>query len=225
MLRLSGWGGADEDDFVPVARGGAKGRKKAAAYMDAEDFDEDFDDEGVPRGKTRQPVQSIPFPPAEGDPSWGLVDKVVAWKPHYGEELAPGQQPADPAVYDDIYLIKWKYKSYLHVNWVTRELVLSYDSGCEIKLKRFDQSMVKTKGENWREVTRMEIAACEAAGEDYEFHDPEFLEVQRIVACERPNPNMAVIARRLRHMRAEELLEAEAAQVRMENGQDFRCIL
>lgn len=204
---------------MPAPRGAGRGRKKAQAYMDADDDYDDYDDEGTGRGgKTRQPVQSIPFPPKEGDPSWGLVDKVVAWKPWYGEELAPGQQPPDPAVYDDIYLIKWKYKSYLHVNWVTRDLVLNYDPGCEIKLKRFDQSMVKTKGDNWREVTRLEIAQCEAAGEDYEFHDPEFLEVQRIVACEKPNPNMATIARRLRHMRAEELLEAENTGTQVRDG-------
>jgi hypothetical protein len=184
--------------------------------MDADDDFDEYDDDAGPRGKTRQPVQSIPFPPQEGDPNWGSVDKIVSWKPYYGDELAPGQQPADPAVYDDIYLVKWKYKSYLHVNWVTREQVLSYDPGCEIKLKRFDQSMVKTKGELWREVVRAEIAQCEAQGEDYEFHDPEYLEVQRIVACERPNPNMAAIARRLRQIRAEELLEAAntSSQVR-----------
>ncbi|KAF8329124.1 SNF2 family N-terminal domain-containing protein [Cantharellus anzutake] len=61
--------------------------------------------------------------------SWGVVDKILAWRPYPPNAVAPnlpkGQVPPIKSALPREYLVKWVGKSYRHVEWVPHLFLLS----------------------------------------------------------------------------------------------------
>jgi hypothetical protein len=99
---------------------------------------------------------------------------------------------------EDFWLVKWRNKSFMHISWETREGMLQHDHNADNRIRRYDNAMIKQRGEDWKREVLEEMR--EAGGP--ELPEPELTEIQRIIACERPDVNFKVIARELRRQRA-----------------------
>jgi chromodomain-helicase-DNA-binding protein 7 len=96
-----------------------------------------------------------------------VVDKIL------GRKFV---QHEDSDQKDELFLVKWRGMSYLHVSWETRNDIERVDSQGKPKLKRFMQSdlppaILGENGDNDEEV---------------EYFQSDLVEIQRIIACDTP---------------------------------------
>lgn len=214
----------------------SRGRVRKAKAINFGDSDDDFEDDddfsdddamrrkkkgagrAGPAGQGQQQQQAwggiIEPPQPSNEPLEFTVEKILSWQPYTEEEhqeVAAGQGEAAAAAAaaakeKDYWLVKWKGRSYLHVSWETRGGLLMHDPMTDQKIKRFEQSMLKSKGPHWKDV--MEEEMKERKGP--ELPEPEFTEVHRVIACETPFVNIGVVARQLRRQRHALWLDEQA---------------
>jgi chromodomain-helicase-DNA-binding protein 7 len=128
---------------------------------------------------------------AQNDPDNSLVvEKILGRKFSLNEET---QQM------EELYFIKWKNFSYLHVSWERREDVEEVDPNGKSKIKRFllsplpgnilgeiqssPSAVPKIEGLEGEEI--VDFAAGD--DDDIEYFNPEMIEVQRIISCDTPD--------------------------------------
>jgi SNF2 family DNA or RNA helicase len=85
--------------------------------------------------------------------------------------------------HDEVFLIKWKGLSYLHVSWEYREDLERVDSQAKSKIKRFLFSALPSNilGDPTKAGSLTEID-----DDEVEYFPAELIEIQRIISCDIP---------------------------------------
>jgi chromodomain-helicase-DNA-binding protein 7 len=143
------------------------------------DDDSDFEEFLLPvmesptgRTKKEKDVES------EGPPL--VVEKILGRKFMEDSEVASG--------FSEMYLVKWRGQSYLHVSWEMKGDIERVDPQGKVKIKRFLQSPLppllfgdasKVKGGDDDDDDLEE--------DDIEYFNPDYSEIHRIISCDTPN--------------------------------------
>lgn len=111
---------------------------------------------------------------------------------------------------EEVLLVKWRGRSHMHCSWERaadlHRLDTSNNSTARNKIRRYYQQQETTIGPNWKNVVEEERATAakiHAHGGDEQEDDevredyfaPDYLEIERIVACDESEMNMQVLAR------------------------------
>lgn len=94
-----------------------------------------------------------------------LVDKIIGMKYDNGVE---------------VYLVKWRHISYLHVTWEREIDIIRRDPQGKMKIRRFSEKMIESLGLQWKKIIRDEQKENLL---DEEYFSPSFIEIERIIAC------------------------------------------
>lgn len=133
---------------------------------------------------------------------------------------------------EEVFLIKWRGKSYKHCSWERATDLIKFDvasnNSAKGKISRFAQSQEMALGKNWKKLLEEgrrgtaqpttdanDEEVVEAEQEEEEFFPSEYLEVERILLCDETEMSMDVFARqRYLNLKAqrEELLEQQDAE-------------
>ncbi len=119
---------------------------------------------------------------------------------------------------EEVLLIKWRGKSHLHCSWERPRDLELYDTTnntAKGKIKRYYQSQHMAYGKDWRKVLRRRGRGGDTEGSDNggndggsnkniihlndmmdseEYFPPEYMEVERIMACDETEMNMSVFS-------------------------------
>jgi hypothetical protein len=115
---------------------------------------------------------------------------------------------------EEVYLVKWRGKSHLHVSWERGPDIIRFDqsnSTARHKIQRFVQSQELAFGPNWKQVLEDERSADsnahlhgdvgtvaeDASSEigDEEYFPPAMCEVERILACDESEMDLSLYAK------------------------------
>ncbi len=139
---------------------------------------------------------------------------------------------------EEILLIKWRGKSFLHCSWERPndlEIFDTTNNTAKGKIKRFYQSQHMSLGKDWRKVleTRIGLETESSVKEDFagdsnnkwkdhlhlhgmddeEYFSPDCIEVERILSCDESEMDMSVLsAQREINLRAEKERNSQQAQ-------------
>lgn len=134
---------------------------------------------------------------------------------------------------EEVFLIKWRGKSYKHCSWERATDLIKFDvasnNTAKGKMSRFAQSQEMALGKNWKKLldegrrgtaqpttdANDETEEVGGAEEEEEFFPSEYLEVERILLCDETEMSMDVFAKqRYLNLKAqkEELLEQQDAE-------------
>jgi len=152
---------------------------------------------------------------------------------HLARERGDGSEPAfvvAPPVADEreeVLLVKWRGKSFLHCSWERHRDLQKLDptNTARNKIKRYYQSQEMIYGKNWRQVLEMDRnnntagtqhpssteankAATGDAAEE-EFFPSQNTEVERILACDESEMKMEVFAKQRALNIREEQMQVE----------------
>lgn len=109
---------------------------------------------------------------------------------------------------EEVLLVKWRGRSYMHCSWERKRDLEKFDPSNNTargKIRRFIQSQHVAFGMNWKEVLQNERRNRGGAGgksEDQqvinmeeEIFNPQFLEIERLLACDESEMNTAMFAK------------------------------
>ena len=132
---------------------------------------------------------------------------------------------------EEVLLVKWRGRSYMHCSWERRKDLEKFDvsnNTAKNKIRRFFQSQEVAMGKDWKKVIEAERTASTAIDKDdgdqeelteeEEFFPSQYLEVERILACDENEMNLKVLAKqRALNLRSEQetlrLREEEEAKL------------
>lgn len=128
-----------------------------------------------------------------------------------------------PQKTEEVLLVKWRGRSYMHTSWERKKDLEKFDHSNNTargKIRRYIQAQEVAYGKDWKQVLSMGSAPTEEDGEtgaEDELFPPQFLEVERLLACDESEMNMAMFAKqRALNIREEERmlkqLEKEEAE-------------
>jgi len=126
--------------------------------------------------------------------------------------------PIDPEQKEDVLLVKWRGRSYVHCSWERKRDIEKFDlsnNTARNKIKRFYQNQEVAYGLDWRSVLENERTApvmtegsvpeAKAVASEDELFPPQNLEIERILACDEREMDFKIFAKqRLALMKAEE---------------------
>ena len=125
--------------------------------------------------------------------------------------------------HEEVLLVKWRGRSYMHCSWERsndiQRLDSSNNSTARNKIRRYYQSQEGALGPNWKKLLRSSDSAETSAesSETEEYFPMQFLEIERILACDETEMNLDVLAKqRGKNMQ----LEQESLQRRDKAQQD-----
>jgi len=147
---------------------------------------------------------------------------------------------------EEVLLVKWRGRSYMHCSWERasdiQRLDPSTSNTARSKLRKFYQTQEAIYGPKWKQVLEEEritaaaihshgkiggvekasplataVVSEEDADQDEEYFPPQFLEVERILACDENEMNMEVLAKQ----RALNIRDEEEEMNRIEQERDF----
>jgi len=108
---------------------------------------------------------------------------------------------------EEVLLVKWRGRSYMHCSWERKRDLEKFDQSNNTargKIRRFFQSQQLSYGANWKTVLDDERAA---SNNDEELFPPQYLEVERLLACDESEMDTAVLAKqRALNIREEQVL-------------------
>lgn len=124
---------------------------------------------------------------------------------------------------EEVLLVKWRGRSYMHTSWERKKDLEKFDHSNNTargKIRRYIQAQEVAYGKDWKQVLSMGSAPTEDDGQtgaEDELFPPQFLEVERLLACDESEMNMAMFAKqRALNIREEERmlkqLEKEEAE-------------
>ncbi|CAM9892821.1 unnamed protein product, partial [Heterosigma akashiwo] len=86
---------------------------------------------------------------------------------------------------EEFYLVKWKGLSYLHASWERPDDLRAVDPSAAQKLKKWQAAEAQRQGAGtWKRLAH-KFEAMEEEDAPDEYFDPEYVEVARLVACDR----------------------------------------
>lgn len=143
------------------------GRKRRVKVFDDEDDGEDEEETPV---ESSDVESNAPGNQESGE--WHpTVEKIL------GRKMIP-KEGGQADEKQEMFLVKWKGLSYLHVSWETMEDICRIDHNGTQRIRRFFASPAfalqrELEGEDGEVDVEME------------YFDPDYVEVQRIIACDR----------------------------------------
>ena len=86
---------------------------------------------------------------------------------------------------EEVILIKWRGRSYLHCSWERIKDVIELDptNSAKGKIKRYFQSQEQIIGPHWKQVL-----SDSQAGADEDYFPPTYIEVERVLASDEVSP-------------------------------------
>jgi hypothetical protein len=175
------------DNEPPVRSAGTSSKAsrkavKGSSSSSNRKIDEDEDEEASLGGAGGSGPGS-PTPPT----STMVVEKIL------GLKIMIDKTGATPN--EEFFLIKWKGSSYLHVSWELQEDIEAVDAGGKTKIRRYLQqyegeppvfekkASVAGSGSGAEGEDNLHVAGDEE--DDFEYFNPEFVEVDRIISCDK----------------------------------------
>eukprot|EP00547_Thalassionema_nitzschioides_P006181 CAMPEP_0194218418 /NCGR_PEP_ID=MMETSP0156-20130528/23714_1 /TAXON_ID=33649 /ORGANISM="Thalassionema nitzschioides, Strain L26-B" /LENGTH=2173 /DNA_ID=CAMNT_0038947761 /DNA_START=65 /DNA_END=6583 /DNA_ORIENTATION=- len=108
---------------------------------------------------------------------------------------------------EEVLLVKWRGRSYMHCSWERKKDLEKFDQSNNTargKIRRFFQSQQLAYGANWKTVLDDERAA---SNNSLELFPPQYLEIERLLACDESEMDTAILAKqRALNIRDEQLL-------------------
>ena len=112
---------------------------------------------------------------------------------------------------EEVYLVKWRGRSHVHASWERPSDLIKYDQSnntARHKIRRFVQSQEVAFGIKWKQVLEeerktagaihahgQEATAADAEAVEEEYFPPAAAEVDRILACDESEMNLALFAK------------------------------
>ena len=93
------------------------------------------------------------------------------------------EEKDENGAHKEMYLIKWKGLSYLNVSWEYKGDLENVDPGAKSKLKKFAALTQPTDDNDINDSPKFTQVNLDA--DDIEYFNPEFVEVHRIISCNR----------------------------------------
>jgi hypothetical protein len=151
--------------------------------------------------------------------------------PTYRIQRPPPEQEPER---EEVFLVKWRGKSHLHVSWERDADIIRFDqskSTARSKIQKFVQSQELAFGPNWKQVLEEERSGTPAvhphgesdaaaeevasnAGDD-ELYPPAFTEVERIMACDESEMDISLFAKQ----RALNILDEREREQQKDKGE------
>lgn len=94
-----------------------------------------------------------------------VIDKLL------GRKLIPDEE--NPSIVNELFLVKWRGMSYLHVSWEMRDDLERVDPQGKMKIRRFFQTPQPPAI----------LGEAVAEEDEIEYFSPDLVEIQRIIAC------------------------------------------
>lgn len=117
---------------------------------------------------------------------------------------------------EDVLLVKWRGRSHMHCSWERQKDLEKFDPSnntARNKIRRYFQAQEIAMGMDWKKIVESERAAnadpVDGQGQDdvieeEEFYPLQYLEVERILACDENDLDLNLLARqRALNLRAE----------------------
>ena len=110
----------------------------------------------------------------------------------------------DATEQEEVLLVKWRGRSYLHCSWERKKDLEKFDvsnNTARNKIRRFFQSQEVAYGKSWRAVLNAQHAGSPdpakmvPGGLDEEVFPPQYTEVERLLACDESEMKMEVFAK------------------------------
>ena len=170
--------------------------------------------------------------PVKSEPDHGEAMQVDSPQPRYRIRRTPAGKEAER---EEVFLVKWRGKSHLHVSWERGSDIIRFDQSkntARNKIHKFIQSQELAFGPNWKQVLEEERSGAptvhphsdqksETAEEvtsnagDEEFYPPAATEVERIMACDESEMDTSLYAKQ----RAANILDEREREERKERGE------
>lgn len=115
------------------------------------------------------------------------------------KDVPNGDATPDGAPMEEVLLVKWRGRSYMHSSWERKKDLEKFDQSNNTargKIRRFVQSQEIAFGTNWKQVLIAERAAqsTQKANEE-EVFPPQYVEVERLLACDESEMNVEMFAK------------------------------
>jgi SNF2 family DNA or RNA helicase len=106
---------------------------------------------------------------------------------------------------EEVLLVKWRGRSHMHCSWERRKDLEKFDPSnntAKNKIRRFFHGQEVAIGNDWKKVLENErvsnadpVEAQDGINEEEEFIPPQYLEVERILACDENEMDLNVMAK------------------------------
>lgn len=126
---------------------------------------------------------------------------------------------------EEVFLVKWRGRSYMHTSWERKKDLEKFDQSNNTargKIRRYILAQEVAYGKDWKQILGsggglVSQEESPVPGAEDELFPPQFLEVERLLACDESEMNMNIFAKqRALNMREEEKalrkLEKEEAE-------------
>lgn len=146
------------------------------------------------------------------------ASKAKNTEPRY--TLAPPRRPDEPPLEEEeVLLVKWRGRSYMHCSWERRKDIERLDPSnntARNKIRRYLQAQEVQLGPNWKKIVGEEERAVTTGGveendgtpemlEEEGYFPSQYIEVERILACDEGEMNLQIFAKqRALNLRAEQ---------------------
>lgn len=91
----------------------------------------------------------------------------------------------NPSTPDEVFLIKWKGLSFLHISWEYRHDLERVDNQAKLKIKRFLTSQMPT--EIFGDPSKVTELSDQTDDDDIEYFSHDLMEIGRIISCDIPS--------------------------------------
>mmetsp|Transcript_36172 Transcript_36172/g.86986 ORF Transcript_36172/g.86986 Transcript_36172/m.86986 type:complete len:2449 (-) Transcript_36172:61-7407(-) len=166
--------------------------------------------------------------PSSNEPIQSQND-LTSRKPRFRLKDAKGER-------EEVYLVKWRGKSHLHVSWEREADLIRFDQSnnyvASSKIKRFIQSQELSFGLDWKQVLEAERSTSAnihahggqpheedlSEGMEEEYYPPASTEIERVLGCDETEMSIDLFAKQ----RALNILTEQDRVERKEKGQVVR---
>jgi chromodomain-helicase-DNA-binding protein 7 len=148
-------------------------------------------------------------------------------------ELKPYETTHDT---EEVFLVKWRGRSYMHCSWERKKdlekLDPSNNNAARSKIRRYIQNQEIAHGKNWKQVLEAERGVTQTSDDgteqpisDEEFFPSQFLEVERLLACDESQMDTSILAKqRALNIREEQQLLSEREKKELPDGMHHKHV-
>ena len=125
----------------------------------------------------------------------GMDVSILRSQPHYRADDGCNdahQVESSQKETEEVLLIKWRGRSYMHCTWENVEDLIRMDptNTAKGKVKRYEQSQEYTLGPNWKQILNESQSST-----DDDYFPPTFVEAERILASDETEMNLTIFAK------------------------------
>jgi hypothetical protein len=109
---------------------------------------------------------------------------------------------ATPPMEEEVLLVKWRGRSYIHTSWERKKDLEKFDQSNNTargKIRRYIQAQEITYGQDWKQLLLSDGTAAPTEegepGTEDELFPPQYMEVERLLACDESDMNTSMFAK------------------------------